>query len=112
MDDGSGRAWVFMHDADKKHTTGEAYIAQEGVRYMPDWGAKLTELNPIENVWGMMAYQKNMRLGECRTIKGLMKVLHEEWGKLNTTSKAQRTHASVPKRLAAMINAKGGRIEY
>jgi hypothetical protein len=31
MDDGSGRRWVFMHDADRKHKAGEVYLDQEHV---------------------------------------------------------------------------------
>jgi hypothetical protein len=112
MDDGSGRRWVFMHDADRKHKAGEVYLDQEHVGYMHDWGAKLTEVNPIENVWAMIAYEKNRRLEECRTVNGLLKVLDEEWVKLNITKTAQKTHASVKDRLIAVINAAGGRTKY
>jgi hypothetical protein len=112
MDDGSGKSWVFMHDADRKHKAGEVYLDQEGVRYMHDWGAKLTEMNPIENVWAMIAYQKDKRLDECRNVKGLLNVLHEEWVKLNNTNKARKAHASVKDRLVALSKAAGGRTKY
>ena len=106
MEDGSARPWVFMHDADKKHKAGEVYLVEEHVRFMHDWGAKLTEVNPIENVWAMVEHGKNKRLPECRNVDGLLKVVGEECVKLNTTGVAQRTHASVRKRLLAVIDAK------
>jgi hypothetical protein len=112
MEDGSARPWVFMHDADKKHKAGEVYLVEEHVRFMHDWGAKLTEVNPIENVWAMVEHGKNKRLPECRNVDGLLKVVGEECVKLNTTGVAQRTHASVRKRLLAVIDAKGGRTKY
>jgi hypothetical protein len=60
----------------------------------------------------MIAYEKNRRLEECRTVNGLLKVLDEEWVKLNITKTAQKTHASVKDRLIAVINAAGGRTKY
>jgi hypothetical protein len=112
LEDGSARPWVFMYDADTKHKAGEVYRVDEHVRFMHDWGAQLTGVNPIENVCATVENGKHKRLPECRSVDGLLQVVGEECAKLNTTGVAQKTHASVRKRLLALIDATGGRTTY
>jgi hypothetical protein len=112
MNDGTGRPFLFMHDADNKHKRGETYLQQAGVQFITDWGAKLTELNPIENVWSMLRAAYIKRLDECKTPDTLMSVLQEEWAHIDDEGHASNAHASVPKRLREVIRKGGGRIDY
>ena len=112
LEDGSARPWVFMYDADTKHKADEVYRVEEHMRFMHDWGAKLTGVNPMENVWATVENGKNKRLPECCSVDGLLQVVEEECTKLNTRGVAQKTHESMRKRLLALIDATGGRIKY
>ena len=61
MDDGSGQPWLFMHDGASIHRVGEAVLKSEGIHFITDWGGKMADCNPIENMWGILKSEQRKR---------------------------------------------------
>lgn len=64
------RGTVFIHDGAKAHTASTPFLRQRGV-HVPAWPAHSPDLNPIENMWGIVGQRVSARapvsLEEFRT---------------------------------------------
>ena len=77
---------------------------------MLPWPAHSPDLSPIENLWADLKKRLEENHGEIPRSR-LWEVVDEEW---EETSKEYRKNlfSSMPKRLAAVIKAKGGYTKY
>jgi len=74
-----------------------------------DWQSQSPDLNPIENVWGVL--KANVAQRKCRTELGLKRAIKEEWGSMSGDF-GRKLVESVPKRLRAVIENKGDNTLY
>ena len=106
-----GQRMLWMQDKAAIHGPSERKLKRLGVKYITDWGAKMPDCNPMENLWGILEQRKNERLRECNTMDGFRRVLREEWNKLEHDV-VVRTCNNMSKRLQCVIDQGGGATDY
>ena len=75
------------------------------------WPSSSLDLNPIENLWHILRSNIRKRKVQPRNKKALIEALQEEWEKLDMEV-VNRLCLSMPRRLQAVIDAKGGSTKY
>jgi DDE superfamily endonuclease len=75
------------------------------------WPASSPDLNPIENLWHILRSNIRKRKPLALTKAQLIVALKEEWVKLDMDL-VNYLCDSMPRRLAAVIESKGGSTKY
>jgi transposase len=73
--------------------------------------AQSPDLNPLEHVWRILKTRVNQRKDVPKTVDELWKVLQEEWAKIDIELVNQLAR-SMPHRVEAVYNVKGGPTKY
>ena len=103
---------IFQQDNDPKHTSRRAQIwfEEQGIKLL-DWPAQSPDLSPIEHTW----FHLKRRLSDYeRAPKGVHELWDRvvvEWGKISV-EECQKWIESMPRRIQAVIKAKGGHTKY
>ena len=107
-----GRKWIFQHDNASVHTSGEtkSWLARNRVKTL-EWPSISPDLNPIENLWGILVRRVFANGRQFKTVQELTNVLVDVWeaitlDELNTLSNSMR------KRCIDVIKSKGKAIKY
>lgn len=105
---------IFQQDSAPIHkakllTAEDGFFDREGLQVAP-WAPKSPDLNPIENVWGIMKKQLSKR--EVKSLKELELVVLDLWKDVCTAELCSSLYASMPARLRGVIKAEGHRISY
>ncbi len=74
-----------------------------------DWPANLPDLNPIENQWGIV--KRKMRDTRPNNADDLKSAVKATWASI-TPEQCHRLIVSMPRRIDAVIHAKGGPTKY
>jgi hypothetical protein len=102
--------WHFLQDNAPMHKTAivSEWFHRKGVSVL-EFPAYSPDLNPIENLWSIMAREVNKR--QCGTVEELSDVVLEVW---NETSADQfrKLARSMPRRCAAVLEANGWHTKY
>ena len=76
-----------------------------------DWPAKSPDLNPIENIWGLMKRQVAPRIHGDHRLPDLRRIVTEEWNGLPMVT-VNRCIASMRNRSTEVIVVRGGSTHY
>jgi len=79
------------------------------VRLLKTWPARSPDLNPIENIWGIM--KGRLMLRKLETKDELVVAIKQEWANI-TLDQIRATIGNWNHRLQAVIDAKGGNTRY
>jgi hypothetical protein len=111
---------IFMQDDAPCHKTADVmkFFEEEDIKVMA-WPANSPDLNPIENLWHMLKVKFHQRFTEFRctlsksqgSLEKYGDVLQEVWSELNPTVVSNLIR-SMPGRVQAVIEAKGGSTRY
>ena len=114
----TGRAYLFMHDNAPVHKAPPArdYLMAHGIQPI-SWPAYSPDLNPIENVWGMMKlYIQNVypefERGRQRSKAETRRIILEAWYNCTTEDKLRSLILSMAKRCEEVVRVQGGPTSY
>ena len=104
--------YIFQHDNDPKHTAKATarYLEDQNIKVLP-WPAQSPNLNPIEKVWDTLKVRIGRREKRPTSIHELRNVVLEGWERI-PKEKIQRLYESMPRRVEAVLKAKGGHAKY
>lgn len=103
---------IFQQDNDPKHKSRLATEwFQENEITALDWPAQSPDLNPIEHLWKSLNHQLAGYEEEPKSMAELWERVQEQWDKI-PVSVCTNLIESMPKRIAAVLKAKGGYTKY
>ena len=102
-----GRKFTFQQDNDPKAKTTLECLNNKKVNVL-QWPSQSPDLNPIENLWHYLKIAVHKR--RPTNLNNLEQIC-QEWAKITPTLSAKLVH-TYPKRLKAVITAKGGSTKY
>ncbi len=75
------------------------------------WPARSPDLNPIENVWGILARRIYKNGRQFETVAALKDAIREEWSSLGT-EEVKKLIETMPQRIFQVIRNNGGSTKY
>lgn len=102
--------WIFQQDNAPSHTANrsKAFFVEEKIDCLV-WPPYSPDLNPIENLWGLLKIRVDAR--KPKTKDELRAIANEEWCSISMDT-VRNTIRSLPARLEKVIAAGGGNIDY
>ena len=111
-----GKQFWFQQDNDPKHTAkiNKRYLMTKektGFLKVMDWPSQSPDLNPIENLWGIL--DRKLRGRAPKNEDDLYEILKSAWEELEGEKQLLRNLArSMPNRIKAVLKAKGYPTKY
>lgn len=108
--------FIFIQDRNGPHIGGKvkAWLTSHGIE-VSAWPGNSADLNPIENAWVPLKQGIKIRTRDSfkrpRTQKELIKAVEEEWAAI-PQSFFDKLADSMPRRIEAVLKAKGGPTKY
>ncbi len=99
--------FIFQQDLAPAHTS-KSWFNDHGVTVL-DWPANSPDLNPIENLWGIV--KRKMRNTRPNNADDLKAAIRATCASI-TPEQCHRLIASMPRHIDAVIHAKGGPTKY
>lgn len=107
-----GHNFLFQHDNAPAHRARrtQAFFEEEDIEQL-DWPAYSPDLNPIEHCWDGLDRAVRQRAVQPTTLAELEQALVQEWVALSQRY-INKLVESVPRRIQAVIRARGGHTKY
>ena len=103
---------IFQQDNDPKHTsrTAQVWFDEQGIKLL-DWPAQSPDLNPIEHTWNHLKRCLSGYENAPTGVHQLWERVVEQWKKISV-EQCQKWIESMPRRIEAVIKAKGAHTKY
>lgn len=108
---GDDRNWIFQQDSAPCHTSKKMkeFFTEHNITVL-DWPGNSPDLNPIENLWYIMA--KKVQARHPKNKRDLKEAVIHVWNHELTTELGQSLIESMPRRCSAVIKSRGGVTKY
>jgi transposase len=105
------RRFILQQDGASSHTSASTrqYLLNNSLRTLENWPSQSPDLNIIEQMW--LILKENIKKKSPRTVEDLWNIAHKEWMDISNEL-IEKLYASVPRRLLAVLAAKGGNTKY
>lgn len=105
-----GQNWRFQQDNAPIHTSRstKAWFEAKNVSVL-DWPARSPDLNPVENLWGVLARKVYKGCRQFSNVADLKQSIQQCWAEIDN-SLLERLIASMPHRVFHVINKNGNTI--
>jgi transposase len=102
---------IFQHDNAPCHASRETklFLQQHAVNVI-EWPPYSPDLNPIENLWGIM--KNKLKEQNVTTKAELLQIVQEIWASMSMKDVCKRLIVSMEKRIHECIRNRGGYIPY
>ena len=109
-----GNDFIFQEDNDPKHAGDQGCkIVKKWVKdnniHRLDWPAQSPDMNPIEHVWKRL--KKQLSTIKSKNLDELRKNIEKEFKEIDKKF-IHELISSMPRRIQALIKAKGGHTKY
>lgn len=105
--------FYFQHDLSPIHTCRDVKILlHEHAVQTLSWPPKGADMNPIENVWGVMKGRLARLPLHTMSCDLLWDAVYAEWERLRSTHFAKQLLDSMPRRMAAVVDVQGEFTKY
>lgn len=106
------RSSWFQQDNDPKHTARKTinFLKTKKLKIM-EWPPQSPDLNPIENLWGILKRRLNNYAEPPKTKDELWERAQDIWESI-AAEECKKLVRSMPERLSQVISAKGGYTKY
>ena len=104
--------FVLVDDNARPHRAHrvDTFLEDHGIERM-DWPAKSPDMNPIENVWGLLKRRISRRIRPEDTLQDLEDALIEEWNDL-PQAYLGKCVLSMRRRTEACVRSMGSHTKY
>lgn len=105
--------FIFQQDNCSIHTARNTkqWLRDNNVEELP-WPSKSPDINPIENVWGIMVKHIRKLNYRPQNAEQLRAMIEDEWESLCNTQIAENLVLSMPRRLQAILDGDGAMTKY
>ena len=105
--------YLFQQDNASIHVSAAAksWFDANSVKLLTDWPAKSPDLNPIENLWGILAHEVYKNGTQYHNKRELMSSIEKAWKNIPVSTLKKLT-SSMTSRLIKVIENKGELINY
>jgi transposase len=103
--------WILQQDNARPHVSKKTrfWMETKRIKVCPDWCPNSPDLNPIENLWGIVSYFVRQRRPKNKFQ--LFKIVMEELDRVPRGT-IKNLINSMPERIHQVIKEKGGAIKY
>lgn len=107
-----GRNWIFQQGNASIHASRftKQYFLQKKIRLL-DWPSKSPDLNPIENLWGILVRDVYRNGKQYNSVPELKEAILKAWVKVEKAT-LQKLIDSMPNRIYEVISNKGNSTKY
>jgi transposase len=103
---------IFQHDNDPKHSSKMAkeWIKSHNMEVL-DWPSQSPDLNPIEHIWVILKQRLSAYEESPNSMHDLWSRVEQEWYKIPVET-CKNLIEGMPRRIAAVLSARGGYTKY
>ena len=103
---------ILQQDNDPKHVSRlvREWLEENDIRTL-DWPSQSPDLNPIETIWALFKKRVAQLTSPATTLDGLWDKIQDAWNEI-TTDQCRKVIDSMPARIQAVIDARGGHTRW